>query len=86
MSSKDPKLVADWAGMYSKSLSKVKGLTVGEAVPCALEKAEGRYRWQIVVRSASAGAAVRSWKWLVGVRPPPPALRVAIDVDAISLV
>ena len=83
--SKDGRLVSGWADMYAKSLMKVKGLSVGEAVPSALEKAEGWYRWQIVVRSEKVGALVKGWKWLVGARPPPPGLKVALDVDAFSL-
>ena len=84
--SKDLKLVSLWADMYAKSLMKVKGLTVSEAVPSALEKADGWYRWQVVVRSVSVSAIVKAWRWLVAERPPPAALRVAIDVDAFCLV
>ncbi len=83
--SKDPKLVADWADMYAKSLMKAPGLQVGEAVPSALEKAEGWYRWQIVVRAPAAAPIVKAWKWIVGARPPPPGLRAVLDVDAYNL-
>ena len=71
---------------HAKSLMKVKGLTVSEAVPSALEKAEGWYRWQVVVRAAAVSSIVRAWRWIVGERPPPAALRIAIDVDAYNLV
>ena len=84
--SKDMNVVAAWAEMYAKSLMKVKGLTVSEAVPSALEKAEGWYRWQVVVRAAAVSSIVRAWRWIVGERPPPAALRVAIDVDAYNMV
>ena len=84
--SRDLKLVGSWAEMYATSLAKVKGLDVGDAVPCALEKADGLYRWQIVVRSQSVALTVRSWRWLVSVRPPPSALSVYIDVDAFGMI
>jgi len=83
--SKDPKLVAAWADMYAKSLKKVRGLTVADAVPSALEKADGWYRWQVVVRATSVSAIVGAWRWIADRRPPPSALRAAIDVDAFSL-
>ncbi len=81
----DLKAVGDWAVMYAESLKKVKGLVVGEAVPCALEKAEGCYRWQIILRAQSVALTVKAWRWLLAERPPPKKLRVALDVDAFSL-
>ncbi|MBP5286074.1 MAG: primosomal protein N' [Kiritimatiellae bacterium] len=85
LKSKDLDLVSKWSDMYAKSLAKINGLAVSEAVPCALEKAEGWYRWQIVVRSASAAAIVNAYRWLSGKRQPVPALRVCLDMDAISV-
>jgi len=84
--SKDIRQVADWAQMYSQSLSKVKGITVSEAMPSALEKAEGWYRWQIIVRAPNNSAIVAAWRWIRGERPPPKNLVVALDCDAINLV
>ncbi len=81
----DLKQVGDWATMYAESLKKVKGLDVGDAVPCALEKADGRFRWQVVVRAKSVALTVKAWRWLAGERPPPKDLRVALDVDAFGL-
>lgn len=90
LSAKDPKVVSDWATMYSQSLAAysrgVQGLLVGDAYPSALEKAEGWFRWQIVVRSPSAAAIRQAWKWLMSVREPPSELRVVIDMDAFGLV
>ena len=83
--SQDLKLVGDWATMYAESLKKVKGLEVGDAVPSALEKAEGWYRWQIVIRAQSVALTVKAWRWLLDVRPAPKELRVALDVDAFNL-
>ena len=82
--SKDLKEAAGWADMYSRSLAKVKGLDVGEAVPGALEKAEGWYRWQTVVRSESVSTVVKAWRWIVAERPPPKGVRIALDVDAFN--
>ena len=84
-SSTNLKLVGSWATMYAKSLAKVPDLKVSEAMPCALEKADGRYRWQVVVRAAKAAAIVRAWRWISSVRPAPKALRVAVDIDAFGL-
>ena len=83
--SKDAGLVSDWATMYSRSLAKVDGLSVGDAVPAALEMADGWHRWQIVVRSARTSLIVRAWKWLAKERPAPNGLRVAIDIDAFNM-
>ncbi|MCR5413387.1 MAG: primosomal protein N' [Kiritimatiellae bacterium] len=83
--SEDPKVVSEWACMYARSLMKVPGLSVGEAVPSVLEKAEGRYRWQIVVRAEKAQTIARAWKWLSSARPAPHGLSVALDIDAYSL-
>ena len=85
LKSKDLRLVGDWATMYAASLAKCAGLTVTDAMPSALEKAEGWYRWQVMVRAKSAAAIVKAWRWLVSVRPAPSALRVSLDVDAYSL-
>ena len=85
-SSTNLKLVGDWAMMYAKSLHRVEGLTVGEAMPCALEKAEGRYRWQIVLRAANAATITKAWRWISSVRPAPKAIRVTLDVDAFNLI
>jgi primosomal protein N' (replication factor Y) (superfamily II helicase) len=83
--SKDQKLVANWATMYAESLKKVKGINVGDALPSALEKAEGWYRWQVVLRTPSAALAVKAWRWIASVRPAPKDLRVGLDVDAFNL-
>ena len=92
LKSKDLHLAADWAAMYAKSLQLYAArlrqgrMLVSEAVPSALEKADGYSRWQVVVRSTSAAAAVRAWRWISSARPPVAALRVAIDIDAVNLV
>ena len=85
-SSTNLKLVGSWATMYAESLAKVPDLKVSEAMPCALEKADGRYRWQVVVRAVKAAAITRAWRWISSVRPAPKALRVAVDIDAFGLI
>lgn len=89
-SSSDSRLVGAWAEMYSKSLENyaaVKtGLRVDPAMPSALEKADGRYRWQVIVRAPSASDIVSAWKWISAARPAPKELRVSIDIDAFNLV
>ena len=89
--SEDLTLVAGWADLYARSLAAYAErcgggrLVVSDAVPSALEKADGRYRWQIVLRAPSAGTIVRAWRWITGERPPPRAVRVVLDVDAYNL-
>ena len=84
--SPDLRLVGDWATMYAESLKKVRGLAVSDATPCALEKAEGRYRWQIVLRAPSAAPIAKAWRWISSVRPLPRAIRTALDIDAFNLI
>ena len=98
-SSTNLKLVGDWATMYAKSMRNYfrtshtsqtsqtsQTCLVGEAAPCALEKADGRYRWQIVLRAASAAAITKAWRWISSVRPAPKAIRITLDVDAFNLI
>jgi len=84
--SQDLRLLGDWATMYAASLKKCKGLTVSEAMPSALEKADGWYRWMVVVRAATAVEIARSWRWISSARPPVSGVRVSIDIDAVNLV
>lgn len=86
LSSKGLALVGEWAVMYAQSLQKVRGLEVGDAIPSVLSKAEGWYRWQITVLAQSVALTVKSWRWLLGVRPPPKELRLSLDVDAFNLI
>ncbi len=93
--SKDLKLVGDWAAMYATSLAKfAKALSVrrpssrfevGEATPSELERADGWYRWQIVLRADSAAEIARAWRWISSERPVPSALRAFVDMDAFNL-
>jgi primosomal protein N' (replication factor Y) len=92
MSSTDKNLVAGWAEMYSESLRRYAklqsgpGMLVSEAMPAAIETVAGRYRWQIVLRAPSNAVIVKAWRWILGTRPPPGKIRVALDIDAFDLV
>ena len=95
----DLRLVSDWAGMYAESIRRFAAKAVGEgdahhplrfevseALPSALEKADGQYRWMVVLRATTAGVIVRSWRWISAQRPPPQNLRLTIDIDAVNVV
>ena len=90
VASEDARAASDWAEMYSKSLAswakKFGALTVSDAYPSALEKAEGWYRYQVVLRAPTAAPIVRAWRWVIGARPPQRGIRVAIDIDAANIV
>ena len=98
-SSTDLKLVSDWSSMYARSLGAYakrmadcksqisKGrFDVSEAMPCALEKADGRYRWQITLRSTRVSDVVCGWRWITAARPLPKNLRATLDVDAFNVI
>ena len=91
LKSQDLKAVSSWSDMYAKSFAAFAkrnsslGLVVSEAVPSVLEKADGWYRWQIVLRSASAKTLATAWRWILARRPPPKTIRLAIDIDAHNL-
>jgi primosomal protein N' (replication factor Y) len=82
---KDALLVQRWAELYSRSLMKYPGLTVSEAMPPALERAEGWFRYQVQIRAASSKTIVAAWRWIVRERPWPKDVRVALDIDAINV-
>ena len=86
LKSTDLKLVGDWADMYAASLRKLSGLTVSEAMPAVLEKAEGWYRWQVMLRAPSAATIAKAWRWISSERPAPKTLRVSIDIDAFNVI
>ena len=95
--SQDLRLVSSWAELYSKSLKNfASALTtnhqppttrfeVGDALPSVLEKADGWYRWEVVIRSGRAADIVRAWRWILSVRPPHKNLHIGIDLDAYNL-
>ena len=82
---KDSQLVQRWADLYSRSLAKYPGLSVSEAVPPALERAEGWFRYQVQIRAASSKQIVEAWKWIVAARPIPKDVRITLDIDAVNV-
>ena len=82
---KESALALRWADLYAKSLAKYPGLSVSEALPPALEKAEGWYRFQVQIRAASARTIAAAWRWIVQARPLPKEMRVALDIDALNV-
>lgn len=84
--SREAAQVESWAQMYAASLTKVRDLVVGDAVPSALEKADDWYRWQIVIRCRKVSSVINAWKWITRVRPAPSGLKISFDVDAFNIV
>ena len=82
---KDELLVQRWADLYAKSLAKCPGLTVSDAMPPALERAEGWYRYQVQIRAASSKQIAAAWRWIAQARPAPKDVRIALDIDAINV-
>ena len=82
---KEGPLALRWANLYAKSLARYPGLTVSEAVPPALERAEGWFRYQVQIRAASAKRIAEAWKWISQVRPVPKEVRIALDIDAVHV-
>ncbi len=93
--SKVEPLARDWAALYAQALegwakranatSGSEGFRVSEAAEAPLSKADGWFRYHVVLRTPTAKAAVDAVKWLRAERPPPEALRIAFDVDALNL-
>lgn len=92
--SKEEVLPAKWAELYAKSLGAYAAkfnergagrFLVSEAIPSALAKAEGWYRWQLVLRAPTSAAIASAVKWIRAARPAPESLRISFDVDALNL-
>ena len=73
-----------WA-KKANATSGSEGFRVSEAAEAPLSKADGWFRYHVVLRTPTAKSAVDAVKWLRSVRPPPEALRIAFDVDALNL-
>ena len=58
---------------------------VSEAAEAPLAKAEGWFRYQIVVRAPAARDIVSAVRWIESARPVPKDVRLAFDVDAQNL-
>ena len=87
LKSQDRELAERWAACYAEALAKaLKTSSVSEAMPGAIERTDGWYRYQITVASPAISPLIAAWKWIQGVRPVPKALKVALDVDAYNLI
>ena len=84
--SRDTLLAKAWAELIAKTLGKVNGLEVAQAIPCVQVKAEGWFRWQITVMSDSAKLLVKTWKWLENNLKIPSSVRIGVDIDAYNMI
>ena len=89
--SRDLKTVGAWADLYAKSLMRYaakseRRMEVSEAVPSPVAKADGWYRWMVMIRAEAVREILSSWRWILSARPAPKELVVTIDVDAFSIV
>ena len=73
-----------WAGFYSAFFAKIDGVAAGGAVPSAIEKADGWFRWQVSVKSANASSVARAWRWICEKSRPPSSVVASIDIDAFN--
>ena len=88
----DETLARRWADLYARSLAswakrfnaarQAALFRVSEAEEAPLLKAEGWFRYQVVVRAPAAKEIVAAVAWIEAARPAPKALRIAFDVDA----
>lgn len=83
--SKDSMQAQRWAELYSKSLVRCPKLTVTEAIPPAIEKADGWYRFMVQIRSDTSKNISSAWRWITKARPAPKDVRIAIDIDALNM-
>ncbi|MCQ2368392.1 MAG: primosomal protein N' [Kiritimatiellae bacterium] len=87
MRSQDLNKLAAWAQMYAESLrNSSKELMVSDAISSPLEKAEGYYRYQIVVRSENPRLVTAAWKAISEKREPPKSILVSLDLDAYNMI
>ena len=90
--------VTAWAEMYARSLQayarkgneiwceKSLKLIISDAFPSAIEKKDGVYTWQIILRASNRALVSKSIKWLHSVRPPEKNIKLALDIDAYDFV
>ncbi len=83
--SKDESLARGWCALYAASLAHYPSLTAGEPMPAPLERAEGWYRHQLLLRAAQAKTITAAWRWITEARPVPEGVRAHLDADAVSL-
>ena len=93
--SQNESVASSWADLYAKSLAAWAAkfnasrgadlFRVSEAAEAPLAKAEGWFRYQVVVRAPASKDIVAAVKWIEKERPAPKDIRIAFDVDAIDL-
>ena len=87
LSSEEERLASGWAEMFQKSFeaySRGKEMEVSQASPCAIEMADGKYRWQVVMRAKAAKTLSSAWRWLIKQRVPPKSLKISFDLDPVN--
>ena len=62
-----------------------KAVILAGPIPAPLSRAKGHYRFQIVIRSASVKAMTNPLKEALKALRCPPGVRIAVDVDALSM-
>ncbi|MCX6992442.1 MAG: primosomal protein N' [Kiritimatiellaeota bacterium] len=62
-----------------------KAVILAGPIPAPLSRAKGHYRFQIIMRSASVKAMTNPLKEALKVLRCPPGVRIAVDVDALSM-
>ncbi|MFH1476481.1 MAG: primosomal protein N' [Verrucomicrobiota bacterium] len=62
-----------------------KAVILAGPIPAPLSRAKGRYRFQIIMRSASVKAMTVPLKEALKALRCPPGVRIAVDVDALSM-
>ena len=93
--SKVEEQASSWADLYAQSLTswakqfnaaqQRELFRVSEAAEAPLVKAEGWFRYQVVVRAPTTKDIVTAVKWIETERPAPKDLRIVFDVDAQNL-
>jgi len=79
-------VVADYARRFDAALSRLPGsILVGEACQAPISRIRAQYRYQILLRSRNVRQMLLALRQTLNSLPPPKAVQVAIDVDAVSL-
>lgn len=77
----------EWARMYAQSLrNALKDTAVSEAMPSAIEKEDGWYRYRITVAGAKISPVLGAYRKIMELRSPPNGLKMAIDIDAYNMI
>ena len=85
--SRDRELAERWAEFYSAMLAKAPGkMRVSDAMPSAIEKQDGYFRYQVVITSELISPVVSAYRQAAAQCPPPKAVKMAIDIDAHNIV